>query len=159
MNEATTPPAPATTQPLRIPWTILAAAAVLILAFAGLLLYQAWSANANQDAVISAIEEQYGLRVTMIGVTAGGGALDFRFQVVDPSKASNYLHGPTEDLPTLIVEDSGARIEAPVHQHTMTYQYGIVYYMLYGNPHGVVQPGTKVTAVFGDLRLKHIVAR
>lgn len=143
---------------LRIPRYVWLTAVGLLLLFAGLLLFQVWSSYANQDNVIRAIEERYGLRITMLGVTAGGGAVDFRFQVVDPDKASVYLHG-TEDLPFLIVEGSGARIEAPNHQHTTTYQYGIVYYMLYGNPRGVVQPGTRVTVVLGDLRLKHIVAR
>jgi len=157
MNELTT--TPVSDQPQRLPRLIVAGLVAIVLAFAGILLFQVWSAYANQDDVIQAIEDQYGIRITMIGVTAGGGALDFRFQVVDPDKASVYLHGPTEELPLLIAEDSGARIEAPVHQHTMTYQYGIVYYMLYGNPNGVVQPGSKVTAVFGDLRLRHIVAR
>lgn len=156
MNELTTPVG--TTQSLRIPRYVWVVIVGVILLFTGLLLYQVWTSYSNQDDAIDAIEERYGIRITMLAVTAGGGAVDFRFQVVDPDKASVYLHG-TEDLPVLIVEGSGARIEAPNHAHTTAYQYGIVYYMLYGNPRSVIRPGTKVTAVLGDLRLRHIVVR
>lgn len=129
----------------------------LILIFAGLLLIQSWSLFTNQDDVVRAIEERYGIHITMLGVTAGGGAVDFRYRVVDPDKASVYLHGTT-DLPVLISESNGARIEAPTHMHSTAFQYGVVYYTLYGNPRGVIQPGSKVTVMLGDLRLKHVVA-
>ncbi|MCB9423085.1 MAG: hypothetical protein H6667_25015 [Ardenticatenaceae bacterium] len=113
----------------------------------------------NQDDVVAAIEDQYGIHITMLAMTAGGGVIDFRFQIVDPEKANNYMHGPYEDLPALVVEHNGTRIDPRPHTHHVNYEFGRTYYALYRNPGGVVKAGTRVTIILGNLQLKHIVVR
>lgn len=106
----------------------------------------------------AAIEEQYGIRVKRIAVLAGGGAVEFRFLIVDPEKANKYMHD-SEYLPTLITEDSGTHIEAPQRTHrNMVYKFGTGYHILYRNPGGAVKSGTPVTLVFNDLQ-QHIIAQ
>jgi hypothetical protein len=122
-------------------------------------LLQSRPAPVSQDKVIAAIEDQYGIRITMLAMTAGGGVLDFRFQVVDPEKATNYMQGDYEDLPYLIVEDSGTRINPRPHTHHVGYDFGRTYYHFYRNPQGVVKTGSEVAIVLGDLRLNHIIVR
>ena len=136
---------------------------VLLLLVLGVLFWelfiQSQTASINQDEVIAAIEDQYGIHITMVAVTAGGGVVDFRFQVVDPEKANNYMHGEFNDLPVLFVENDGTRIEPREHTHHVNYEFGRTYYTIYRNPGGAVERGSRITAVLGDLQLKHIVVR
>lgn len=117
------------------------------------------SAVPDRIAVETAIEERYGIHITMLAITAGGGVVDFRFQVVDPEKATNYMQGPYEELPVLIVEENGTRIDPRPHTHHINYEFGRTYYHIYRNPGGVVERGTSVTVVLGDLRLNNIIVR
>jgi hypothetical protein len=120
---------------------------------------QSRTASLNQDSAEAAIEDRYGIHITMLAVTAGGGIVDFRFKIVDPEKANNYMHGSYEELPILLVENDGTRINPRPHTHHVNYEFGRTYYQFYRNPGGVVKTGSEVTAVLGDLQLRHIVVR
>ena len=102
----------------------------------------------------------YGIDVTLIGVTAAGGLIDFRYQVVDPDKASGVLHDASL-APILVVEDTGATLvlSTPPHHHAIELQLGGTYYFLIANAHNAIHDGSLVTLVIGDARLEHIVAR
>lgn len=113
----------------------------------------------DQASVEAAIEDLYGIHITMLAVTAGGGVVDFRFQITDPEKANFYMHGPYEDLPVLIVEDSGTRIDPRPHTHHADYEFGRTFYQIYRNPGGVVKRGSSVTILLGDLRLSNVIVR
>ena len=52
---------------------------------------------------------RYGIDVTLIGVTAAGGLVDFRYQVVDPDKADPIIHD-LDLFPKLIEERTGAML-------------------------------------------------
>jgi hypothetical protein len=104
-----------------------------------------------------ALEEQYGLRVTLIGVTAGGGMVDFRFKVIDAEKAKALLDHH-ENMPQLIPVGSQVRLGIP-GAHSPSYADGKVYYMLYGNAGGIVRPGMPVQVAFGDVVLEPVVAQ
>jgi len=139
-----------------IRWTLLASLLlVLSVVFIVPFIHPA-AAPLSQEDVMAAIEDQYGVRISMIAVTMGGGAVDFRFQVVDPDKATNFCYD-YENLPVLFVEDTGARIDPRQHTHHVNYQFGRTYYQLYRNPGGIVKQGTRLTVVIGDLRLEHFV--
>lgn len=139
--------------------TLLASLALILAAVVLVFVIQARTTPVSQDSIQAAIEDRYGIHITMLAVTAGGGAVDFRFQITDPEKANNYMHGPFSELPFLIVEKSGTRIDPRPHTHHVDYEFGRSYYTLYRNPGGVIEAGTRVTAVLGDLRLRNIVIR
>ena len=40
---------------------------------------------------VQELEERYGIRITLIGITAGGGMIDFRYKVIDADKATNWI--------------------------------------------------------------------
>ena len=141
-----------------IRWTLLVSLALVLSAAFLPPIIQSVIAPYDEADVMSAIEDQYGVRVSMIAVTFGGGAVDFRFQIVDPDKANNLFH-EYENLPVLIVEGSGKRIDPREHTHHVDYMFGRTYYQLYRNPGGIVKPGTKLTVAIGDLELKHVVVR
>ena len=113
----------------------------------------------DQAAMAAAIEEQYGIRVVRISTTADKALLDFRFQIVDPEKATDYMHGPYNQLPVLVVEKTGTRLDPPSHTHHANYEFGRVFYQFYRNPKGSVIAGTEVSVILGDLYLKHLIVQ
>jgi hypothetical protein len=106
-----------------------------------------------------AIEAQWGVRITQIGVTADGGLLDFRYLVIDPDKALAMLQDD-KNLPVLTAEDSGLIVDSAAlmaHKHDLA--AGRTYFLLYRNAKGAIKRGTPVTIMIGDLRLEHAVAK
>ena len=101
-----------------------------------------------------------GIAVTLIGVTAGGGMIEFRYQVVDPDKASLVLHDDTK-RPVLVAEGSGATLAmvSRPHSHKAELQLGGTYFFLMANTRNALRDGTEVTVIIGDVRLEHVVAR
>ena len=107
----------------------------------------------------SPLENRYGIRATLIEVTAAGGLIAFRFKVLDPEKAKEIVQDP-ENMPMLIAEDSGTTLKAPgTVRHNITLETDRGYYILYINTQGVVKPGTPVSVVIGGLRLEHMIAQ
>lgn len=105
-----------------------------------------------------AIEEKWGVRLSMIGTTADGGLVDVRFTVIDPDKALAMWTG-TKNLPVLIAEDSGVVLNSTsqmAHKHTL--RAGETYFLLYRNTRGAIKSGTPVTLAFKTMRLKHVMA-
>ncbi|MDH3294208.1 MAG: hypothetical protein OER95_07790 [Acidimicrobiia bacterium] len=103
---------------------------------------------------------RYGINVTLIGVTAAGGLIDFRYQVVDPDKANPIIHD-VGLLPKLVVEDTGATLaltSLPHHSGTEL-ELGGTYFFLFANANNAISRGALVTLVIGDARLEHIVAQ
>lgn len=99
---------------------------------------------------------RYGIEVNLVGVTAAGGLVEFRYQVVDPDKADRMIADP-ELLPILIVEDTGETlvISTP-HHHTAEMALGGTYFFLLANAHNALREGSLVTLVVGDARIEHV---
>jgi hypothetical protein len=117
-----------------------------------------------RDGTESVSAQEFGARtgidVTLLGVTAGGGMIEFRYQVVDPDKASLVLHDDSK-RPVLVAEDTGktlAMVSRP-HSHKAELKLGGTYFFLMANTGNALLDGTKVTIVIGDVRLEHVTAR
>jgi hypothetical protein len=117
--------------------------------------------NAAAARVVSAtdMEQEYGIKVNLVAVTAAGGLVDVRFTVVDKDKAAHVLHDGAS-MPELLVEPSGRVIHAPTGmRHKVTLLDGGNYFLLYSNPGGAIQAGTQVSVVIGDIRLAPLSAQ
>ena len=101
---------------------------------------------------------RYGINVNLIGVTAAGGLIEFRYQVVDPDKASRMIHD-VKLRPIVVAEDTGATMVISRPHHAADLQLGGTYFFLFANAHNSIHDGSLVTLVMGDARLEHIVAR
>lgn len=101
-----------------------------------------------------------GITMSLLGVTAQGGMIEFRYQVVDPDKASLLLH-QDDKRPILVAEDSGATLAmlSRPHNHKADLKAGGTYFFMMANSHNAIHDGTKVTVIVGDVRLEHVVAR
>ncbi len=103
---------------------------------------------------------RFGIDVTLVGTTAAGGLVDFRYQVVDPDKANPLIHD-VDLLPRIVVEDTGATLglaNVP-HNHGTDLELGGTYFFLLANANNALHPGALVTIVIGDARLEHVVVQ
>lgn len=113
----------------------------------------------------SPVEEQLGIRVDGITLSAAGYLLDFRYHVNDPEKAAPLLDRKVQ--PYLLDEASGARFLVPDTPklgalRPTARNHGIQrsgYYMLFANPGRYLKPGSKVSLVLGETRIDHLVVR
>ena len=103
---------------------------------------------------------RYGIEVSLIAVTAAGGLIEFRYQVVDPDKADPVRHDPAL-LPAIVVEDTGATLvlQSPPQHHSTETRLGGTYFVLFPNARNAVHRGSKLTVVIGDVRLEHVEAQ
>jgi len=105
------------------------------------------------------LETQYGLRVRLIGVTAGGGMIDFRLKVMDAEKARQLLLD-SERRPSLIAAKSGVVLSNPTEeQDELTLVDDGILFALFPNSGGAIQPGDEVIVAFGDLQLEPMPAQ
>jgi hypothetical protein len=103
-------------------------------------------------------EVQHGLQVTQVGLAAAGGLVDVRFKVLDGAKAKTLL-GDAAHPPMLIAGD-GAPVMPPHHAlKGARYVTGQMFYILYPNVRGAVQPGATVAVAVGDVRLGPVQAQ
>lgn len=141
-------------------------AAILLVLIGGFLAYRArtiWQAPTSEPAAArlseSELEERHGLRVRLIGVTAGGGMIDFRLKILDVEKARQFLQDPAH-LPRLIVADSGMALVAPEGiADDVAWTEGGILFVLFPNSGGAIKPGTAVIVEFGSVQLEPVLAQ
>lgn len=146
--------------------TLILGAIVLVLLLAAVFAYQAWRARQTGEAPpgseslsVAELEEQYGLRVRLIGVTAGGGMIDFRLKILDAEKARQFLQDPAS-LPISMVTENGTELlAADVMDKDLIWEEGGILFILLPNSGGAVQPGMPVTIHFGGVQLEPISAQ
>lgn len=114
--------------------------------------------RAGTDAVtVDEMAGRHGVDVNLVAVTARGGLVELRYQVVDPDKANRLLHD--EELSPILVEEStGATLQmaSPPHKHGAELRTGGNYFFLMANTRNALHRGSLVTLVIGDARLEHI---
>ncbi len=117
------------------------------------------AAAAARVVTAEGLEEEFGIRVNLVAVTADGGLVDLRFTVLDKEKAGHLMHDAAA-MPELFVERSGALLTAPHPMaHKITILDGASYFLLYPNSGGAIQSGTQVSVVIDDVRLASVTAQ
>ena len=129
----------------------------------------------GESVVTVGTEEDWGIKVIGVSLTAGGGMIDVRYQVTDPEKAAAALGGSVDhshgsisaeslqNAPLLVDEETGyAVMEANLHQmggvrrERQSPDVGKTYFILFANTGGLVEPGDEVSLAASDLRLEHL---
>jgi hypothetical protein len=144
----------------------VAIALVVVLLGVGFLGVRAWTDHpADIRDGTTLVDEQglaaeYGINVNLIAVTAAGGLIDFRYQVVDPDKADQIIHD-IDLYPKLIEEGTGATLAVTSlpHNHATELKLGGHYFFLLANANNAITKGSTVTVVIGDVRLEHVVVQ
>ena len=107
-----------------------------------------------------ALSEKWGIELVAMRSTAAGHMVDFRYRVLDAEKADPLFKRQTK--PYLIHQASGKVLAVPNTaklgslRNSNTPQNGRIYWMFFGNHHGVVQSGDKVTVAIGDFKVADI---
>jgi hypothetical protein len=107
------------------------------------------------------IEEQWGVEIQSVRLTAAEYMLDFRYRVLDVDKAAPILDRHIK--PHVIVERSGAKLQVPIssklgplRQAQTDPQAGRNYYAFFANPGRHVKRGDLITVVVGDFTVEHL---
>lgn len=139
----------------------------MMLMLAALLLGGCASAPAPDAAAMTApqpaaptVEATYGIRIEGLRLSAAGSMLDFRYRVLDPSKAALILDGKVQ--PYLLDEARGAKLGVPdtpvlgrIRQTSRNNKIltDRTYFIMFGNPGKALQSGDKVTLLLGALKI------
>jgi len=136
-------------------------ALLFLLALAGWMIASQVAGNLTQRRqaeAITAFEEETGIRVLRIVRTAGGGVIDFQYQVVDPDKA--LIVHDADKPPMMLDEKSNLIFANPFHDHAdREVHTAVTYHELIMNGGGLLRPGSKVTLRVGDSVLEHLVVQ
>ena len=114
----------------------------------------------QSDSQKKALSEKWGIELVAMRSTAAGHMVDFRYKVLDAEKAAPLFKRQTK--PYLIHQASGKVLAVPNTaklgslRNSNTPQAGRIYWMFFGNHHGVVQSGDKVTVAIGDFKVADI---
>ncbi len=139
----------------------VAAALIVVMAIGAVVIWQLRSPDnsviaGSTEVSAEQLEEQYGVRIDVIGLLASGGLLELRFQVTDADKAT-ALFGEVEDMPVLAVEGTDKVLwTARGMKHQLTLLDGASYFFLYGNVANAVHEGSNVAFVINGVRLAHL---
>jgi len=107
----------------------------------------------------SGLAERSGVRLIRVAVTGGGGLLDLRYQVVDPSKAVAVHEAETP--PAIIDERTGLVLNRLLmgHAHQGQLKPAVSYYLVFENTGNWVRRGSEVTVLLGDAQVEHVVVK
>ena len=107
----------------------------------------------------SGLAGRSGVRLIRVAVTAGGGLLDLRYQVVDPSKAVTVHEAGTP--PAIIDERTGLVLNRLLmgHAHQGPLKPAVSYYLVFENTGNWVNHGSEVTVLLGDAEVEHVVVK
>jgi hypothetical protein len=112
----------------------------------------------KQAAAKATFEEQTGIRILRVVMTAGGGMIDLQYQVLDPDK-SLIVHDD-EDPPQLIDVASGQIVATPFHDHSARELHtAVTYHEIIMNGDGLLQRGSRVTLLVSDSKLENLIVQ
>lgn len=105
-----------------------------------------------------AIEQEWGVRFSHIGISADDGVIDVRYRVLDERLAEHLRHHGQSPL---VIEGPRGFTTAKTSTNVWVPMGGPIrtdyeYYVLFPNIRGKVHPGDEVTLVLGGLRLEHV---
>jgi hypothetical protein len=158
---------------LLLPFAIVAAAALLATGLrTGTALYERYQTQQAERAAAQAvrtpmptspqIEQEWGVRVTLVQLLAAGGLVEIRYEVLNTDRA-NRLHADTsvDSIPFLLLEGSTKEIKSSSlmfhYHHGDKGTEGRTYSIVYGNSGGILHRGSLVTVRMADgLTLQHV---
>jgi hypothetical protein len=105
------------------------------------------------------LEEQYGLRVNLVAVTAAGGMVDLRLKMEDGEKARLLLQDK-KHFPSLQAANQQAlKADEDTTNQEIKFATDGGLFVLFPNSGNSVKPGSTVTIIFGDLQLEPVTVK
>lgn len=144
----------------------LIALILLLVMGAGLFAYKAYTGSqANEVSPAASVitqrilEQDYGLGVNLVAVTAAGGMVDLRLRISDSQKAKALL-GDQANFPKLRASN-GLVLQAAqdIASQPIKFEDGGNIFVLYPNGQNAFKTGDPVTIVFGRIQVEPIAAK
>lgn len=117
-----------------------------------------FATHSISEAQRLAVEQQYGISIIGLRMTAAGHMVDFRYRVLDTAKAGRLIR-PKMGL-ALVEQATKTELPVPVMskvgalQQTRSHLYADrTYSVLFANRGGLVKAGSKISIQFGELTL------
>lgn len=107
------------------------------------------------------VQEQWGIRIESVRLSAAGYMIDFRYRVLNQEKAAPLFERKTK--PFLIDQQSGKKFVVPSPpkvgplRTSEPPQADRTYFILFANPGKYVKQGNKVTVVIGDFKAENLI--
>jgi hypothetical protein len=139
----------------------------LLLILVGIFIYSKASvlfpSPVQSNAIVisqAVLEDKYGLRVNLVGVTAAGGMVDVRLKMLDGEKARLLLLDK-QNFPTLLAGEKRVVLSADpeIQSQEIKFENDGGLFLLFPNSGNVVKPGSPVSIKFGDIQLEAVAAR
>lgn len=118
----------------------------------------------SSSAPVQEVEQDWGIKIEGMRLTAGGYMLDFRYRITDADKAAPILDPAKK--PNLIDQATGARFIVPAPAKVGSLRptanngkpaVGRSYFVIFSNPGMYVKAGNKVTVEIGDFKVANLV--
>jgi len=112
------------------------------------------------------IADSLGIRVEGLRLSAAGSMLDFRYRVLDATKAAPLLNGKTQVM--LLDEARGAKLGVPdtpvLGRIRQTARNNNIltdrtYFIMFGNPGKALQTGDKVSLLLGQTKVADLMVQ
>jgi hypothetical protein len=119
------------------------------------------SAEAAKFKEPLSMEEQWGIKVLSVKLTAADHMIDFRYRILDSEKASALVQRDIK--PYLIDQATGTKLLVPrtrlgpMRQSAVKPEADRNYIIIFGNTGKLVKQGSKVTVVIGDFKVEDLV--
>jgi hypothetical protein len=113
------------------------------------------------ETAAAQLAETWGVEVASIRLTAHNHMIDYRYKVLDASKADQLFKRQIK--PQLIHQETGRVLVVPDTakvgplRNSNTPQEGKIYWMFFGNGGDLVKAGDKVTVLIGDFVVEDLV--
>jgi len=138
---------------------------LIVLGIYGFNAFRAASMATDQTDVTSVsqstFEEKSGMRVQLLAVTAAGGLVDLRLQIVDAEKAKAFLDDHA-NFPALRVGDDivlRTSEEAVAAAQDIQIENGKSIFVMFPNTGNILKSGDPVNIIFGNLQLEAIQSK
>jgi hypothetical protein len=118
---------------------------------------QATSASEKRTLISqTTLEQEYGLRLNLIALTAASGMLDVRLTITDGEKAKELLSDQA-NFPSLITSKGIQLKTSPdTTSEEIKFEKGNMLFLLYPNSQNMVKPGDPVSLVLGKLQVETV---
>ncbi|RPI91960.1 MAG: hypothetical protein EHM40_02260 [Chloroflexi bacterium] len=100
------------------------------------------------------LEEEFGLHVNLLAVTAGGGFVDVRLKILNSEKAKSLLQNP-DNFPSLFIDNHtilGVSKEAG--EQEIQFEDNGSLFIMFPNAGNAIKPGMRVRIMFGNIALE-----
>ena len=119
------------------------------------------SSHAVAEGRAADLEQQWGIEITSLRLTAQDHMIDYRYRVLDSDKATDLFKRQIK--PHLIHQKTGKVLAVPETaklgplRNSNIPKDGKIYWMFFGNAGDLVQANDKVTVVIGEFRVEDLV--